>query len=105
MSEEQREENHVLRARREKLDALEKLGVAPFAYSFDRSHSCGDALALLGAAETGPTVRGGSPPRTEPLLDQTSLPSASTRAVTSPRESETAESVSSSIPNVAENVR
>jgi len=50
--------NFVLRARREKLEALEKAGVAPFAYSFDRSHSTTDALALLDAGEEeGPAVR------------------------------------------------
>ena len=50
--------NFVLRARREKLEALEKAGVAPFAYSFDRSHSTTEALALLGAGEEeGPSVR------------------------------------------------
>ena len=50
--------NFVLRARREKLEALEKAGVAPFAYSFDRSHSTTEALALLGAGEEeGPAVR------------------------------------------------
>jgi lysyl-tRNA synthetase class 2 len=49
--------NHVLRARREKLDALAAIGAAPFAYSFDRSHGCGPALGLLGDKEEGPVVR------------------------------------------------
>lgn len=49
--------NHVMRARREKLEALAALGVAPFAYSYDRTHGCGAALPLLGEAEQGPTVR------------------------------------------------
>jgi lysyl-tRNA synthetase, class II len=49
--------NHVMRARREKLDALQALGVSPFAYSFDRSHGCGAAVPLLGDAEEGPVVR------------------------------------------------
>ncbi len=50
--------NHVLRARREKLEALEALGVAPFAYGYDRSHGCGAALPLLAdGQEEGPTVR------------------------------------------------
>jgi hypothetical protein len=31
--------NFVMRARREKLDALAALGVAPFAYGFTRTHS------------------------------------------------------------------
>ncbi len=48
--------NYVLQARRDKLAALEALGVAPFAYGFTRSHvaaACGD---LLGGAEEGPVV-------------------------------------------------
>jgi lysyl-tRNA synthetase class 2 len=49
--------NYVMRARREKLEALAALGVAPFAYSFDRTHGCGTAVPLLGDAEQGPTVR------------------------------------------------
>jgi len=38
--------NFVQRARREKLDALEARGIAPFAYGFDRSHRASDAVAL-----------------------------------------------------------
>jgi lysyl-tRNA synthetase class 2 len=51
--------NFVQRARREKLDALEAKGVAPFAYSFDRSHFAADAVALQpdGVQEEGETVR------------------------------------------------
>ena len=49
--------NFVLKARREKLEALEAAGVAPFAYSFDRSHSSAQALALFGEAAEGPEVR------------------------------------------------
>lgn len=49
--------NHVLLARREKLAALEALGVPPFAYGFDRTHGCGAAVPLLGDAEEGPMVR------------------------------------------------
>jgi lysyl-tRNA synthetase class 2 len=50
--------NHVMRARREKLESLAQLGVAPFAYSFARTHGCGEAVPLLvGDAEPGPTVR------------------------------------------------
>jgi lysyl-tRNA synthetase class 2 len=41
---EREELNFVLRARREKLAALAALGVAPFAYSFDRTHSAADAI-------------------------------------------------------------
>jgi len=49
--------NHVMRARREKLDALEALGVTPFAYSYERTHGCGALPPLLGEAEEGPVVR------------------------------------------------
>jgi len=38
--------NFVQRARREKLDALVERGIAPFAYSFDRSHLASQAIAL-----------------------------------------------------------
>jgi len=48
--------NFVLKARREKLDALAAAGVLPFAYSFDRSYSAAEALAALGDAEEGPVV-------------------------------------------------
>jgi lysyl-tRNA synthetase class 2 len=49
--------NFVQRARREKLAALEALGIAPFAYSFDRTHTAAEVLA--GAPEgtdEGPPV-------------------------------------------------
>lgn len=50
--------NHVLRARREKLDALAAAGVPPFAYSFDRTHEASAAAALIPeGAEEGPEVR------------------------------------------------
>ena len=49
--------NFVMRARREKLDALAALGVAPFAYGFARTHSARDAVALARAGEEGPEVR------------------------------------------------
>jgi lysyl-tRNA synthetase class 2 len=48
--------NFVLQARREKLEALEAAGVAPFAYAYDRQHSASDALSLLGDAEEGQAV-------------------------------------------------
>ncbi len=57
MSENEQDENRLLRARREKLDALAALGAGPFAYSFDRTHGCGASVPLLGDAEEGPTVR------------------------------------------------
>ncbi|MGH7627126.1 MAG: OB-fold nucleic acid binding domain-containing protein, partial [Gemmatimonadaceae bacterium] len=47
--------NFVLKARREKLERLRELGVEPFAYGYERTHSAGDAVAQLGeAAEAGP---------------------------------------------------
>ena len=53
--------NFVLRARREKLDRLVERGIAPFAYSFDRSHAIAEAGGLLSAASAGdadgPSVR------------------------------------------------
>jgi lysyl-tRNA synthetase, class II len=49
--------NFVLRARREKLAALEQQGISPFAYGFDRTHDAAGAVAALGAADEGPTVR------------------------------------------------
>lgn len=38
--------NFVQRARREKVDALVERGIAPFAYSFERSHHAAEAVAL-----------------------------------------------------------
>ena len=49
--------NFILQARREKLAELTRVGVEPFAYSFDRSNMASDASALLGDAEEGPVVR------------------------------------------------
>jgi lysyl-tRNA synthetase, class II len=48
--------NFVLQARREKLEALEAAGVAPYAYAFDRQNSAAQAQTLLGGAEEGPAV-------------------------------------------------
>ena len=51
--------NFVLRARREKLAALEARGVAPFGYSFDVSHSTAEAIGAFGdrgGDDEGPTV-------------------------------------------------
>jgi len=49
----------LLQARRAKLEALEGRGIAPFAYSFDRSHTAAGALATFPreGAEEGPPVR------------------------------------------------
>ncbi|MGI8507989.1 MAG: lysine--tRNA ligase [Gemmatimonadaceae bacterium] len=41
--------NFVMAARREKLDTMRAIGVEPFAYSYDRSHSAEDAAALAPA--------------------------------------------------------
>src|SRR4051812_34926115 len=51
--------NFVQRARREKLETLEARGIAPFAYSFERSHRAAQAVALHpeGQQEEGETVR------------------------------------------------
>ncbi|HLE56417.1 MAG TPA: amino acid--tRNA ligase-related protein [Rhodothermia bacterium] len=52
--------NFVLRARREKLEAIRAAGVEPFAYSYNREHTAAEALALLPpaaeAAEAGTTA-------------------------------------------------
>ena len=52
--------NFVLQARRAKLDAIIAAGNEPFAYSYDRTHSAGEAVALTPAAGSddhdGPTV-------------------------------------------------
>jgi lysyl-tRNA synthetase class 2 len=41
--------NFILKARREKLDALRAASVEPFAYSYAREHSAVEALELMGA--------------------------------------------------------
>ncbi|MFN8572701.1 MAG: lysine--tRNA ligase [Gemmatimonadaceae bacterium] len=49
--------NFVLKARRDKLAALESLGIAPFAYAYQPSHTSLQALALLPAGvDEGPVV-------------------------------------------------
>jgi lysyl-tRNA synthetase class 2 len=50
--------NFVQQARRAKLDALEQLGIAPFAYSFERTHPVDAAVALhpTGQQDEGETV-------------------------------------------------
>jgi lysyl-tRNA synthetase class 2 len=48
--------NFLMKARRDKLDALRAAGTEPFAYSFDRSHTATEAVAALGTAEAGPHV-------------------------------------------------
>jgi lysyl-tRNA synthetase, class II len=59
VSEDVVELNFVQRARREKLDALVARGIPPFAYSFERSHSAAEAVALhpAGKQEEGEVVR------------------------------------------------
>jgi lysyl-tRNA synthetase class 2 len=49
--------NFVQVARREKLAALEALGIAPFAYAYDRTHSAAEALGAGPAEGEGPVVR------------------------------------------------
>jgi lysyl-tRNA synthetase class 2 len=50
--------NFVMKARREKLAALEAAGIAPFAYGFDPTHDTAAALRTLETdAEVGPVVR------------------------------------------------
>ena len=48
--------NFLMKARRDKLDALRAAGTDPFAYSFDRSHSATEAVTALGASDEGPVV-------------------------------------------------
>ncbi|HEX6627455.1 MAG TPA: OB-fold nucleic acid binding domain-containing protein, partial [Gemmatimonadaceae bacterium] len=48
--------NFVLQARREKLEALEAAGIAPYAYGFDRQHTTEAAHALMGKGDEGPMV-------------------------------------------------
>ena len=59
MNDELSELNFVQRARREKLDALVARGIAPFAYSFQRTHAASAAVASHpeSAHEEGDTVR------------------------------------------------
>jgi lysyl-tRNA synthetase class 2 len=52
--------NFIMSARREKLEALRAAGVEPFAYSFSRSHTASEAVALAPddpAGESAETVR------------------------------------------------
>ncbi len=43
--------NFLMKARRDKLDALRAAGTEPFAYSYERSHSAVEAVAALGEAD------------------------------------------------------
>jgi lysyl-tRNA synthetase, class II len=45
--------NFVLRARREKLEAIRAAGVEPFAYSYARRQTAAEALAMMPAGESG----------------------------------------------------
>ncbi|MFN2397103.1 MAG: lysine--tRNA ligase [Gemmatimonadaceae bacterium] len=49
--------NFVLKARRDKLNDLRSRGIAPYAYSFNRTHTAAGATALLGTAQEGDRVR------------------------------------------------
>lgn len=55
--------NFVLRARREKLAALEARGVPPFAYRYDRTHASVEAIAAFEALEA--EARSGAAPSEE----------------------------------------
>jgi lysyl-tRNA synthetase class 2 len=48
--------NFVLQARREKLEAIEASGIAPYAYAFARENSAAQAQTLLGDSEESPPV-------------------------------------------------
>ncbi|MEO8880083.1 MAG: lysine--tRNA ligase [Gemmatimonadaceae bacterium] len=50
------EQNFVLKARRDKHDALLARGVSPYAYRFARTHTAASAVAALGSADEGETV-------------------------------------------------
>ena len=50
------EENFVLKARRDKHDALVERGIAPYAYGFARTHTAAAAIAALGSADEGERV-------------------------------------------------
>ena len=49
--------NHVLQARREKLEQLVQRGIIPYAYKLDRTHSAAEALAAYQGTDEGPEVR------------------------------------------------
>lgn len=51
------EQNFVLKARREKHDALVERGIAPYAYGFGRTHTAAAAIAALANADEGEHVR------------------------------------------------
>ena len=51
------EQNFVLKARREKHDALIARGIAPYAYRFARTHTSASAVAALGDRDEGEVVR------------------------------------------------
>jgi lysyl-tRNA synthetase, class II len=48
--------NFVLQARREKLEAIEASGIAPYAYAFARENSAAQAQTLLGHSDESPPV-------------------------------------------------
>jgi lysyl-tRNA synthetase class 2 len=50
------EQNFVLKARRDKHDALIARGIAPYAYRFVRTHTAAAAVAALGDADEGPKI-------------------------------------------------
>ncbi|GJG87553.1 lysine--tRNA ligase [Gemmatimonadetes bacterium T265] len=61
--------NHVLRARREKLAALEARGVAPYAYGFDRTHTTAEAISAFAALESEARAIADAAPVDEPAAE------------------------------------
>ncbi|MEX1258436.1 MAG: lysine--tRNA ligase [Gemmatimonadota bacterium] len=54
-----REASHLLRTRREKLDALRERGIEPFAYAYDRTHRSEEAIRAFEEAEKGSAEESG----------------------------------------------
>jgi lysyl-tRNA synthetase, class II len=50
--------NQVMRSRREKLELMEKKGIAPFAYRYPRTHQASQAVELFQREEVGGSVDG-----------------------------------------------
>ena len=61
--------NHVLRARREKLAALEARGVPPFAYRYDRTHHSAEAVTAFTALEAEARALADRSPVDEPRAE------------------------------------
>ena len=61
--------NHVLRARREKLAALDAYGIPPYAYRYDRTHTSSEAIAAYTALEAEARAIAASGPVDEPMTE------------------------------------